>query len=189
MRNYSSFKGALLLVLCLAVALVIGCGKKPVVKEEMGIVVKEPAKEEVTAAQPSETAIQEERLKEKERQEKERVLQEAASFADIYFEFDQYDLTTAARETLKAHADWLLANPGFDLLVEGHCDERGTAEYNLALGERRAGAARDYLVSLGVEARQITTISYGEELPLDPSHDEAAWSKNRRAHFVVTPSK
>jgi len=179
----------LLIVLCLAIALVFGCGKKPVMKEEMGVIVKEPVKEKAETAMPSETAIQEERLKEKEKQEKERVLQEAASFADIYFEFDQYDLTAAARETLKQHADWLLANPGFYVLVEGHCDERGTAEYNLALGERRAGAARDYLLSLGMEAGRITTISYGEELPLDPSHDEAAWAKNRRAHFVVTPSK
>ena len=189
MKKCNLFRGALLIVLCLAVALVIGCGKKPVMKEEMGVVVKEPVKEQVEAAVPSEAAIQEERLKEKERQEKERVLREAASFADIYFEFDQYDLTAAARESLKQHADWLLANPGFDALVEGHCDERGTAEYNLALGERRAGAARDYLVSLGVAAGRIATISYGEELPLDPSHDEAAWAKNRRAHFVVNSSK
>jgi len=190
MKNHNVFRGALLLVLSLAVALVIGCGKKAVVQEEMGVVVKEPAKEEAAAeTRPSEAAIEEELLKEKERQEKERVLREAASFGDIYFEFDQYDLTATARETLKQHADWLLANPGFDLLVEGHCDERGTAEYNLALGERRANAARDYLASLGVDAGRITTISYGEELPLDPSHNEAAWAKNRRDHFVVTPSR
>jgi peptidoglycan-associated lipoprotein len=186
MRKCSVFRGVLFFILCLAVAMVLGCGKRPVVKEEAGVAVTEPAKEKAEAAK-EEAAIQEELLKGKEKQEKERILKEAASFADVYFDFDQYDLTAPARETLKQHADWLLANPAFDLLVEGHCDERGTAEYNLALGERRANAAKDYLAGLGVDARRITTISYGEELPVDAGHDEAAWTKNRRAHFVVTP--
>ncbi len=184
MSKCSVFRGVLLFVLCLAVAMVLGCGKKTIVREEAGVAATEPAKAETAK---EEAAIQEELLKGKEKQEKERILREAASFADIYFDFDQYDLTGSSRETLKQHADWLLANPAFDLLIEGHCDERGTAEYNLALGERRANAAKDYLAGLGVDDRRITTISYGEELPVDAGHDEAAWAKNRRAHFVVTP--
>lgn len=188
MRKSSAFRGVLFIILCLAVAAVLGCGKKPVVKQDTGIAVTEPSKEKAAGAEAEkgEAAIQEELLKGKEKQEKERALREAASFADIYFAFDQYDLTGPSREILKQHSDWLLSNSAFDLLVEGHCDERGTAEYNLALGERRASAAKDYLVSLGVDPRRITTISYGEELPADTGHDEAAWTKNRRAHFVVT---
>jgi peptidoglycan-associated lipoprotein len=104
---------------------------------------------------------------------------------DVHFEFDRYDLTEDAKRTLEELAQALKANPGFNLLVEGHADERGTPEYNLALGERRAQAAKDYLVSLGLEADRIDTISYGEERPLDPGHNELAWALNRRAQFVV----
>ncbi len=105
---------------------------------------------------------------------------------DIYFEFDQSDITDEARAILQANADWILANPGSKIQIEGHCDERGTEEYNLALGERRANSVKNYLASLGVTEDRLYTISYGEELPADPGHDEAAWSKNRRAHFLVT---
>ncbi|RMF47475.1 MAG: peptidoglycan-associated lipoprotein Pal, partial [Deltaproteobacteria bacterium] len=101
----------------------------------------------------------------------------------IHFDFDQFTLSPEARDILAANAALLNANPGLKVRIEGHCDERGSDEYNLALGERRAVAARDYLVSLGVAADRLSTISYGEEMPLDAGHDEAAWAKNRRAEF------
>jgi peptidoglycan-associated lipoprotein len=108
-----------------------------------------------------------------------------AAVRDLHYEFDRYDLTDEARRTLDDLAQALKANPAFNILVEGHADERGTTEYNLALGQKRAQAAKDYLVSLGVDASRIDTISYGEERPLDPSQNELAWALNRRAHFVV----
>ena len=105
---------------------------------------------------------------------------------DIKFDFDNFDLRDEAREVLKKHAAWLTENKDVNITVEGHCDERGTAEYNLALGERRAKAAAMFLVNMGIDDKRIKTISYGEELPLDPGHDEAAWARNRRAHFVAS---
>jgi len=105
--------------------------------------------------------------------------------SDINFAFDSSEISSAAQQTLSAHSDWLKQNSGTPVVVEGHCDERGTIEYNLALGERRASAVKDYLRSLGVDSSQLSTVSYGEELPLDPGHSEAAWAKNRRAHFSV----
>lgn len=103
-----------------------------------------------------------------------------------YFDFDSYRINGESRTALKANADWLKANPKAEIQVEGHCDERGTVEYNLALGERRAAAVRSYLQKLGIAKKRISTISYGKERPLDPGHDESAWSKNRRASFVIT---
>ena len=103
-----------------------------------------------------------------------------------FFPLDSSELDDAARGVVAANADTLKQNPRWVVTIEGHCDERGTAEYNLALGERRAVSARTYLVSLGIPADRIKTVSYGKEFPFDPGHDESAWSKNRRAHFVVT---
>lgn len=103
---------------------------------------------------------------------------------DIYFDFDSYDLTNSAKETLREVASILLKNKSINLIIEGHCDERGTNEYNLALGERRANAAKEYLISLGVPKSRIETISYGEEKPVCHEQTEECWMKNRRAHFV-----
>jgi len=105
---------------------------------------------------------------------------------DIFFDFDKYDLRTDARGTLDRKAAFLNQNSSVRSQIEGHCDERGTNEYNLALGERRANAARRYLTTAGISDARLSTISYGEERPLDPGHNEAAWARNRRAHFVVT---
>jgi peptidoglycan-associated lipoprotein len=105
---------------------------------------------------------------------------------DIYFDFDKYDLRTDARATLDRKASFLNQNPSVRVQIEGNTDERGTAEYNLALGERRANAAKQYLTTAGISAGRLSTISYGEERPLDPGHNEAAWAKNRRDHFVIT---
>ncbi|UCD48290.1 MAG: peptidoglycan-associated lipoprotein Pal [Deltaproteobacteria bacterium] len=111
-------------------------------------------------------------------------MEKPSEFQDIHFDFDQSFIREDARPTLRTVADYLKANPAASILIEGHCDERGTAEYNIALGERRAESTKSYLVSLGVKAGALSTVSFGEEKPLDPGHDEAAWAKNRRAHFV-----
>jgi peptidoglycan-associated lipoprotein len=104
----------------------------------------------------------------------------------VFFEYDSSQLDATGQRALDADAGVLKANPRWMVTIEGHCDERGTAEYNLALGERRAVAARTYLVSLGISADRLRTVSYGKEFPFDPGHDEAAWARNRRAHFVIT---
>lgn len=103
-----------------------------------------------------------------------------------FFELDSAELSAAAQTALTANAEVLKKYPTWVVTVEGHCDERGTAQYNLALGERRAVAARTYLQSLGVSGDRMKTVSYGKEFPFDPAHTEAAWAKNRRAHFVIT---
>jgi len=111
-------------------------------------------------------------------------MEKPSEFPDIHFDFDQSFIREDARPTLQMVADYLKATTGASILIEGHCDERGTAEYNLALGERRAESTKSYLVSLGVKPGALSTVSFGEEKPVDPGHDEAAWEKNRRAHFV-----
>ena len=104
----------------------------------------------------------------------------------VFFDYNQSEISAEGQKALDANADVLKKNAGWVVTIEGHCDERGTAEYNLALGERRAVAARTYLVSLGISADRLHTVSYGKEFPFDPGHDEAAWARNRRDHFVVT---
>ena len=111
--------------------------------------------------------------------------EEKTIFQTIHFDFDRSDIRAYARLVLEKAADYLKKNPRVKIVVEGHCDEIGTEEYNMALGERRALSARHYLVSLGVAPERIGTISYGEHLPLDPGHDEAAWAKNRRCEFKI----
>jgi peptidoglycan-associated lipoprotein len=110
---------------------------------------------------------------------------ESKLLKDIYFGYDKYEIRREDEEILKENAAFLKKNPKMKIQIEGHCDERGTAEYNLALGERRANHTKKYLVSLGIASDRISTISYGEERPLDPSNNEEAWAKNRRAHIVV----
>jgi peptidoglycan-associated lipoprotein len=108
---------------------------------------------------------------------------------DVFFDFDRYDLSADARTVLRANADWLKKNPAARVEIEGHCDERGTSEYNLALGAKRAQAARDYLSSLGVAGERLSTTSYGEEIPVCRETTESCWKQNRRARFVVAPSR
>ncbi|MGE3956348.1 MAG: peptidoglycan-associated lipoprotein Pal [Vicinamibacterales bacterium] len=103
-----------------------------------------------------------------------------------FFDYDSSELSAEAQRALTENAGLLRQNPNWTVTIEGHCDERGTAEYNLALGERRAVAAHAYLVSLGIPADRLRTVSYGKEFPFDPGHDESAYAKNRRAHFVIT---
>jgi peptidoglycan-associated lipoprotein len=110
---------------------------------------------------------------------------ETSALRDIQFDFDRYELRDQDRPVLDDNARWLKSNSNTLVLIEGHCDERGTNEYNLALGERRAKATRDYLVSAGIDASRITVISYGEERPACTDRTEGCWAQNRRAHFLV----
>ena len=116
-----------------------------------------------------------------------RYVQERGYIKDAFFNYDEATLDGAAQSALTASANWLKGRDGagYNVLIEGHCDERGTEQYNLALGDRRANTARDYLVTLGVDSGRIRTVSYGEERPFDNGHDESAWAANRRAHIVL----
>ena len=199
MKRNLRFIGIFVLVVSLSFIFVSGCAKKQVVKEEVLTKEEQATKsaEAVTRANEEalrekalkEEALREKALKEEALRERDILLKDAVAFKDIYFDFDKYDLKPQMRKILEQHAGWLIQHPEFEVVVEGHCDERGTREYNLALGERRAESTRNYLVTLGVTKGKLTTISYGEELPLDPSHTEKAWTKNRRAHFVVVTGK
>ncbi len=113
-------------------------------------------------------------------------LNRSSPLKPVFFELDSAELSGAGQKALDENAALLKRYASWTVTVEGHCDERGTAEYNLALGERRAGAARAYLVSLGISGDRLKIVSYGKEFPFDPGHDESAFSKNRRAHFVIT---
>jgi peptidoglycan-associated lipoprotein len=120
--------------------------------------------------------------KERARQATENEL--AARLQDIYFDFDSYSVRPEDMPILKGIATWLTSKPSAKLTIEGHCDERGTTDYNLALGQKRAEAARDYIAKMGVTDKRLKAVSYGKEAPLDPGHVEEAWKKNRRVHFV-----
>jgi peptidoglycan-associated lipoprotein len=117
--------------------------------------------------------------------EEENARRGVSPLRTVYFDFDRSDIRPETRSILQKNAEWLRRHPRVKVTVEGHCDERGTEEYNMALGQRRAEAAKSYLVSLGISSNRLSTISYGEERPADPGHDETAWAKNRRAEFTI----
>jgi len=209
--------GVFTCVLCLAFVFATGCAKKQVLQGESDAVSGQAAVEKQAGAEvkattgksgltAEELAAREKALK--EQAEKELLAREQAAAAaekasresvavakegevlvDIHFDFDSFSLTPESREILQKHVEWLSAHPGYSLIIEGHCDDRGTTEYNLALGERRAVETQKFLVELGINKSRIKTISYGEEMPLDPAENEEAWTKNRRVHFVVNPEK
>ena len=159
-------------------------------KARRGIMAEERARQETLAAQKAieEQRLLEERLREEDRQRRERRnLAELERFLneDIHFEFDKSRLLPEACEILRRKAKWLKAHPDVLVIIEGHCDERGTSEYNVALGDRRVWNAKTYLLNLGIAPERLITISYGEESPLDPGHNEEAWARNRRAHFAI----
>jgi peptidoglycan-associated lipoprotein len=114
---------------------------------------------------------------------------EAGPLKDIFYDYDSHNLRADARDTLRANAEWLKRNAAARVEIEGHCDERGTNEYNLALGAKRAQAAKDFLATLGISAERLSTISYGEEIPVCKEASEGCWQRNRRARFVVLPSR
>lgn len=157
------------LMLTASCAKKVACGPAWTPAEEAEAPVVEEAPAAVEPAKPPEVAVVEDEF----------------PGEDIFFEYDKSILLPDAQEDLRAKAEWLMKNPDVSAIVEGHCDERGTNEYNIALGERRAQSAKSFLVDLGVEASRLTPISYGEEKPLVPESNEEAWAKNRRVHFVI----
>ena len=170
---------AILLVAVLALS-IVGCGKK---KAEVDPDAEREAAERAAAEAE---AAKEPALPEREVEPVVPIRPEDIKLDNIYFEYDKYDLTAGSKSILSSNARVMMEHSNFNILIEGHCDERGTEEYNLALGEKRALAARDYLVGFGIAKNRISVISYGEEKPVDPRHNEDAWAKNRRAQFVVT---
>jgi peptidoglycan-associated lipoprotein len=160
------------------------CAKKQVKVEEAAPTVTPAPKEKPAVAAGTEEERQA-RLRELEAAQKLRAEIMAFESQHIYFDFDKSELKPEARAILEKKASWLRANDRYKVRIEGHCDERGTNEYNLALGERRANSALKYLNALGVSVDRVSTISYGEERPADPGHNQAAWAKNRRDEFKL----
>ena len=173
-----------ILILCLGLIL-IGCPKKTVVKEEPSIKKEYEQTREMKPKEEQGAKEFEKSLVAKKEPGIEGEVLESKLLKDIHFDFDKYNIRRGDAEILKENAALLKKNPKIMIQIEGHCDERGTVEYNLALGERRANNTKKYLTSLGISAPRISTISYGKEKPLDPGHNEEAWAKNRRAHIVV----
>lgn len=172
----------------LSVALLAACASTPApTPAPAPAPAPAPVPAPAPAPAPPKAAIQEETVTEVTSavaQPVTKVETAVAELTRIHFDYDQSLLTPAARDTLNANAAALKAAPVLKVQIEGHCDERGSNQYNIALGERRAQAAMKYLVDLGVEPGRLSTVSYGEEMPLVPGHDEAAWAQNRRAEFM-----
>lgn len=183
-------------VLVAGLFMTVSCAKKTIVAEPTSVVDQAKLDAEAKARAEAEARAEQERIRAQELADqlaKEKAMREAgmASAKDrfvnenIQFEFDSSELTAMAIGLLKEKADYLNANQGIVVQIQGHCDERGTTEYNIALGERRAVTVKNYLINLGIPGSRLTTVSFGEERPLDPAENEAAYSKNRRAQFVL----
>ncbi len=165
----------------------LGCPKKkPVPPPPPPPVATVPPPQEVAPPPPPPVRDETPDPWDAEIEELNRMAREQGLLGDVYFDFDKYDLRPDARERLAKNAEFMRAHPNFRFLVEGHCDERGTNEYNLALGDRRATAATGYLASLGIDGGRMRTVSYGEERPVCTDSGESCWQRNRRAHFVIT---
>jgi peptidoglycan-associated lipoprotein len=165
----------------------VSCAKKAVM-DDAAMAKQAEDDDAMKAKEAAEKARQEELARQRAIEEESMQKQQARDMFlndDIHFEFDSSTLTPEAQLTLKKKAEWLQNNPEAMSTIEGHCDERGTSEYNLALGDRRATSAKNFLVDLGISASRLTTISYGEERPIDPGQNEDAWAKNRRCHFTI----
>lgn len=174
-------------LLCIA-----SCAKKAVKPETVEVQDEAARKAAAEAAEKAEQeklarqrAIEGQRLKEEQAAREKMAARNMFINENIYFDFDKYNLLSLAQQVLQIKAEWLRNNPDVSVIIEGHCDERGTNEYNLALGDRRAESANSYLINLGIEGSRLTTVSYGEERPVDPGHNEVAWANNRRAHFEI----
>jgi peptidoglycan-associated lipoprotein len=191
-------KSIMIIIFSICIGMILmGCPKKTVMKEEPSVKKEETAAAKAEAeriAKEREARLSEEAAKKelekgmvaKKEPGIEGVVFESSLLKDIYFDFDKYEIRSGDVTILKQNAEILKKYPKVKIQVEGHCDERGTNEYNLALGERRANSTKNYLISLGVSPERVSTISYGEEKPLDPGHNEEAWAKNRRAHTIIT---
>ena len=212
MRKKRLWTGLAVMVLFLSVVFFAGCTKKAAMKNETMVtgeqkpMVQAPAKAVTDDKETRETALREQELREQTLREqtvreaaegtaerakrktgdKEMAIPEELQIPDIRFDFEEYTLKPENQAILKASAPAYLKYTRYQLLIEGHCDERGTVEYNLTLGQKRADEAARYLIGLGIAKERIKTISYGKEMPLDPGHDDAALAKNRRDHFVAS---
>ena len=166
------------MVLMMAALLLPGCAKKakPVMEEPEPTIEIEPAPEPEAVPDTAGQAL---------REWQKQMEADMKLVRTIYFDYDKSNLRKDAQDALSSNAKLIQKYPKWKVTIEGHCDERGTAEYNLALGERRAMSAYRYLVSLGIPDSQLSTVSYGEERPADPGHNEAAWAKNRRDEFKI----
>jgi peptidoglycan-associated lipoprotein len=174
-------KVLLIIALVICVTCMLGCGPKKVrpPEEEEGEGITRPGAERVREGDVEPGAAGEP-ISPIDVEEFEEI-----ELGHINFAYDKYNLTDQATAALSENGRILMENPSITVLIEGHCDERGTEEYNLALGEKRALAARDFLTRFGIAKSRLSIVSYGEERPLDPGHDEVAWAKNRRAMFVI----
>jgi len=172
-----------LLMVIMVLVFSVSCSKKAVTKETEFVGGPE------TASSENVTVYQEESTKSDEIAEiaSDNTSQNTMmiNLEDIFFEYDKSTLTPAAQETLTQKARWLKANTNVSVVIEGHCDERGTNEYNLALGDRRAAGTQAFLIDLGISPKRLVTISYGEERPIISGNSEKSWAKNRRAHLAV----
>jgi len=192
MKNKLTLTGVVVLILSLIIF--TGCAEKKSVVTSESAPVKETVPKPTPAPTPDTTKqinmAPSDTTTIKEAASDQSSLADATAkspISDINFDYDSSSIRPDAREILKRNADYLLKHRVSSIVVEGHCDERGTAEYNMALGQRRAQETKTYLVNLGIKESIIRTISYGAERPLYPESNEEAWAKNRRAHFVVTP--
>jgi peptidoglycan-associated lipoprotein len=189
MKTYINVKG-IFIVLILGLLIFAGCAEeKSLVTSDTGQaqqVTSAPTTQQQDATTSKATSEQQDTASEKS-VDLEKMARTKSPVSDINFDFDSSSINANAREILKTNANYFMKNRVSSIIIEGHCDERGTAEYNMALGERRAQETKKYLVNLGVKESLMKTVSFGEENPLDPASNEEAWAKNRRAHFVVNP--
>ncbi len=195
MRKHWTISALVLALTLLLIFSVASCAKKKISSETATTTTEEEARKRADEEARQRELERQKTLKEEDlsdeslsgRMADQRTASARSIFEneDIYFEFDSIRLAPDAQEILTKKANWLRANPAATVTIEGHCDNRGTNEYNLALGEGRAQSARAFLADLGIESSRLNTISYGEERPLDSAQAEEAWAKNRRAHFVI----
>jgi peptidoglycan-associated lipoprotein len=207
-KKVKSLRVLLAALMILTIGLAFGCAKKTIrsdvgytpsrVESRPAEVKPEAESPEKTAALEKEKKLSEEKLREETLREKalreEEARREAAAreaalkaakLEPVYFDFDQWSIREDQKEVMVKNSEWLKANSNVKVRLEGHCDERGTAEYNLALGQKRAEATKAFLEGLGIPGQRMATVSYGEERPLDPGHNEAAWAKNRRVDILA----
>ncbi len=168
---------------------VYGCAEQKAVTPPPQSQEMQPHKEAGQTGKAPEKITEQEMAKVESRELPSKMQEISGMFKDILFDYDKYDIMEDGKQTLKTVADYLRKNAAQKVLIEGHCDERGTSEYNLALGDRRAKSAKEYLLSLGVSSSRVDIISYGKEKPVCTGHTEDCWAKNRRDHFVVLKGK
>ena len=186
MKIYKTFKG-IVIVVVLSLLMLSGCAEKKSVVTSDSAQGKRISRLAVTKVDPARDKSNLGDTASEQSVDLEKMAEKKSPVSDINFDFDSSSIRPDARAILERNADYFMNNRVSSIVIEGHCDEQGTAEYNMALGERRAQETKKYLVNLGVKESLMETVSFGEENPLDPASDDEAWAKNRRAHFVVNP--